>query len=247
MILEGRQSVLAAIEARQRSIQSVLIRRDTPADRTADVIAAAEAAGIAVRLVERQELEGLTHGTSHGGVAAVVSPKPRMSAERLIETIATNRNPLLLLLEGVDDARNLGFVLRSAEACGVSAVLIKKHLWDYDETEISRPSSGAYERLPLVQIDDVSPLQQLQQHGLQLVGCLAGVRTSLFDADLTRGMIIALGGEKRGLSGAVRSICDDFITIPTIGGPTSLSLSHAAAIVVGEVLRQRTARTASSD
>jgi 23S rRNA (guanosine2251-2'-O)-methyltransferase len=246
MILEGRQSVLAAIEARQRSIQSVLIRRDTPADRTADVITAAEAAGLPVRLVERQELEGLTHGTSHGGVAAVVSPKPRLSAEQLIELVSRVKNPLLLLLEGVDDARNLGFVLRSAEACGVSAVLIKKHLWDYDETEISRPSSGAYERLPLAQIDDVSPLQQLQQHGLQLVGCLAGVRTSVFDADLTRGMIIALGGEKRGLSGAVRSICDDFITIPTIGGATSLSLSHAAAIIVGEALRQRTSRARTS-
>ncbi|HMO25720.1 MAG TPA: TrmH family RNA methyltransferase, partial [Tepidisphaeraceae bacterium] len=149
-------------------------------------------------------------------------------------------NPLLLLLEGVDDARNLGFVLRSAEACGVSAVLIKKHLWDFDETEISRPSSGAYERLPLVQIDDVSPLQTLRRHGLRLIGCLAGVRTSIYDADLAQSLVLALGGEKRGLSGAVRSICDDFVTIPTVGGATSLSLSHAAAIVVGEALRQRT-------
>jgi 23S rRNA (guanosine2251-2'-O)-methyltransferase len=61
--------------------------------------------------------------------------------------------PLLLLIEGVEDARNLGFVLRTAEAMAVHAVMIKKHLWDLDGVEVARPASGAYERLPLVQID----------------------------------------------------------------------------------------------
>jgi 23S rRNA (guanosine2251-2'-O)-methyltransferase len=242
--LEGRQSVLAAIEARQRSFQAVLIRRDTPAERTAEVVAAAEAAGIPVRLVERQELEGLTHSTSHGGVVALVSSKPRVTVDRLLESIARVRDPLLLLLEGVDDARNLGFVLRTAEAAGCSAVLIKKHVWDFDETEVTRPSSGAYERLMLVQIDDVRPLQTLQSRGLSLVGCLAGVRRSIWQLDLRSPTILALGGEKRGLSGAVRSICDGFATIPTAGGASSLSLSHATAILLGEALRQRVGSTA---
>jgi 23S rRNA (guanosine2251-2'-O)-methyltransferase len=61
----------------------------------------------------------------------------------------------------------------------------------------------------------------------------------MYEADLAAGAILAIGGEKRGLSGAVRSICDQFISIPTIGGPSSLSLSHAGAIVLAETLRQR--------
>src|SRR5438046_8866113 len=94
----------------------------------------------------------------------------------VVETVRTRSEPaLFLLLEGVDDARNLGFTLRSAEALGVHAVLIKKHLWDFDETEVARPASGAYERMPLVQIDTVEPLQKLQSLGSQLIGCLANV------------------------------------------------------------------------
>jgi 23S rRNA (guanosine2251-2'-O)-methyltransferase len=107
--------------------------------------------------------------------------------------------------------------------------------------EIARPSSGAYESLPLVQIDDVAPLVALQQRGIKLVGCLAGVKQALFTSDLKGGVILAIGGEKRGLSGAVRSICDSFITIPTRADAPSLSLSHAAAIVLAEAMRQRLA------
>jgi 23S rRNA (guanosine2251-2'-O)-methyltransferase len=155
---------------------------------------------------------------------------------RLLDAIPSP--PLLLLLEGVDDARNLGFTLRSADALGAHAVLIKKHLWDFDASEVSRPSSGAYERLRLVQIDDVEPLKQLQRRGLKLFGCIAGAKRTMFDVDLAQPAILAIGGEKRGLSGAVRSICDRVITIPTRAG-ASLSMSHAGAILLSEAARQR--------
>jgi 23S rRNA (guanosine2251-2'-O)-methyltransferase len=148
--------------------------------------------------------------------------------------------PLVLLLEGVDDARNLGFTLRSADALGVHAVLIKKHLWDFDPVEISRPSSGAYERMPLAQIGSVEPIEILKSRGLRLIGCIAGAKRTMYDVKLTRPTILAIGGEKRGLSGAVRKICDRFITIPTVGSEaSSLSLSHAGAIVMAEAMRQR--------
>lgn len=205
-----------------------------------DVLDAAAGMGVPVKQVDRAELDALAHGTSHGGVVALCSPKPRMDAKGLTDLLNHVREPpLLLLLEGVDDARNLGFTLRTAEAMGAHAVLIKKHLWDFDEVEVGRPSSGAYERVPLVQIDEVEVLRQLQRRGLRLYGCLAGAKRTIYDRDLTKGVILAIGGEKRGLSGAVRKICDRFVTIPTAGGPTSLSLSHAAAIILSEAMRQR--------
>ena len=205
-----------------------------------EVVAVAGEMNVPVRYVESKELESFAHGSSHGGMVAMCSAKPQAAIEDVIEVIRARGEPaLLLLLEGVDDARNLGFTLRSAEALGVHAVLIKKHLWDFDETEVARPASGAYERLPLAMIDSVEPLQKLQQMGLQLIGCLANVRQTIYEADLTRPTIIAVGGEKRGLSGAVRSICDSFVTIPSRGDASSLSLSHAGAIVMAEAMRQR--------
>jgi 23S rRNA (guanosine2251-2'-O)-methyltransferase len=238
--LEGRQSILAALRARQRKFQVILIRHGTHADGVDEVIATATDLGVPIRYVDSRELESFAHGSSHGGLLAICSAKPRASPRDLIEMIRSLLEPaLLLLLEGVDDARNLGFTLRSAEALGIHAVLIKKHLWDFDETEVARPASGAYERLPLVQIDSVEPLQQLQQQGLQLLGCLANVKQTIYDADFTKPSIVAIGGEKRGLSGAVRSICDGFVTIPGRRDASSLSLSHAGAIVMGEAMRQR--------
>lgn len=237
--LEGRQSVLAALNAFQRRFHVILIRQGIHDERVADVVAAAVERGVPVRHVPREELDALAHGATHGGVLAICSAKPRWSAEDLLKSLdGRRRPPLLLLVEGVDDARNLGFTLRTADACGVDAVLIKKHLWDFDAVEVARPASGAYERLPLVQIDTVEPLKSLQRRGVQLVGCIARARRTIYEIELTRPTILAIGGEKRGLSGAVRDHCDLLATIPTRDG-ASLSLSHAAAIVMAEAMRQR--------
>jgi 23S rRNA (guanosine2251-2'-O)-methyltransferase len=240
--LEGRQSILAALKARQRRFQVILIRQGAHAEKFREVLDLAASLRVPTRYVDSRELDALAHGSSHGGIVAVCSPKPRAAPDELLALVDSLAGPpLLLLLEGIDDARNLGFTLRSADALGVHAVLIKKHLWDFDAVEIARPASGAYERLTLAQIDTTEPLVALRRKGLQLVGCIAGAKRTLYEMDLRRPTILAIGGEKRGLSGAVREICDGFMTIPTVGGPDSpsLSLSHASAIVMAEVMRQR--------
>ena len=237
--LEGKQSILAALHARQRRFEVILVRHDAHAEKVAEVVELAERMSVPLRRVDGKELDALAHGATHGGVLAIVSDKPRTTAEQLMRMVdELSEPPLLLLLEGVDDARNLGFTLRSADALGVHAVLIKKHLWDFDATEVARPASGAYERLPLVQVEGVELLQQLQRRGLKLFGCIAGARTTMHEAEFTKPCTLAIGGEKRGLSGAVRSICDQFVTIPTRGG-ASLSMSHASAILLAEAHRQR--------
>jgi 23S rRNA (guanosine2251-2'-O)-methyltransferase len=239
--LEGRQSILAALKARQRKFQVILIRQGTHEEKLHDLLTLATELNVPIRYVDPKELDALAHGTSHGGAIALCTDKPRASAADLLELVDQLKSPpLLLLLEGVDDARNLGFTLRSADAMGVHAVLIKKHLWDFDPVEVARPASGAYERLTLAQIDTTDPLKQLQRRGLRLIGCIAGAKRTTYETDLTQPTILAIGGEKRGLSGAVREICDAFMTIPTVGPEaSSLSLSHASGIVIAEAMRQR--------
>ena len=241
-LLEGRQSILAALQARRRRFQVVLVAHGAHVEKLDELLAAAADVAVPVKHVDRAELDAMAHGATHGGVVALATPLPRLSPAQLMALLDTLRDPpLLLLLEGVDDARNLGFTLRSAEALGVHAVLIKKHLWDFDAVEVARPASGAYERLPLVQIEDIDPLRQLQRRGVRIYGCIAGARRTIYDRDLTRPTMLCIGGEKRGLSGAVRDVCDRLITIPTVAGPSSLSLSHASAIVMAEAFRQRRA------
>lgn len=240
--LEGRQSVLAALEARQRKFQVILVSHQAHARKVEPVLELAARQGIIVQRVDGRKLTAMTHGATHGGVVAICSAKPPFDPAGLPKFLgALAVPPLLLLLEGIDDARNLGFTLRSAEALGAHAVLVKKHLWDFDATEVARPASGAYERLPLIQIDTTQPLVRLRRDGLRLLGCVAGARGDIYQADLTGGVIVAIGGEKRGLSAAVRALCDQFVGVPTTGVNTSLALSHAAAIVLAEAMRQRLA------
>src|SRR5437764_9262485 len=124
--LEGRQSVLAALRARQRKFQVILIGHGAHVEKLTDLLDLANELNIPVKSVDRRELDAMAHGQTHGGVVALVGPKPKMSSGELTELINTFRQPpLLLLIEGIEDARNLGFVLRSAEPVRVHAVLIK--------------------------------------------------------------------------------------------------------------------------
>lgn len=242
MILEGRQSVLAALKARQRRFEVLLLCHGIHEETVEDIIYAAAEVTLPITYASREQLDAMAHGHSHGGVVLVCSPKPKTSVEQLMQKLdglPPGQAPLLLLLEGIDDARNLGFTLRSAEAFGAHAVLIKKHLWDFDETEVSRPSSGAYERMALVQFENVDPILDLKKRGIRLYGCIANVKRSIYRTRLTGGVCLAIGGEKRGLSGAVRKVCDRFVTIPSIPGAASLSLVSAASTVLSEALRQR--------
>lgn len=112
---------------------------------------------------------------AHGGILRVASAKPRISLEDLLQLVYGLTEPrLLLLLEGVEDAYNLGFAIRSAEAMGAHAVLIKKRRWDFDPVEVAPP----LERMNgfLAQINNVAPLGALRSRGLHPFDCIAGSR-----------------------------------------------------------------------
>lgn len=242
-ILEGKQCVLPAVLARQRKFKLILIKQGSTASYIAEIAAAAEAQAIPVKIVSAAELDAMTKGRSHGGVAAICSAKPPVDMAAIIESVQkTNEPALLLLIEGTEDAQNLGYTLRSAEALGVHAVLLKKHVWNFDEAALSRASSGAFERLPLALIENLEKdLMPLRRLGVKFWGCIGGAKRDIFQADLTQAVLLAIGGERRGLSGAMRALCDGFIRIPMVAGAGSLSLSHAACIVMAEAMRQRLA------
>jgi 23S rRNA (guanosine2251-2'-O)-methyltransferase len=242
-ILEGKQCVLPALQARLRKFKLVLIKQGANATYIHEITAAAEAQSIPIKFVSASELDAMTKGRSHGGVAAICSAKPATEIAAVVEGIQNSNAPaLLVLIEGTEDAQNLGYTLRTAEALGVHAVLLKKHVWNFDEAALSRASSGAFERLPLAQVEnlekDLLPLKRL---GLKFWGCIGGAKRDIYQADLTQPVLLAIGGERRGLSGAMRGLCDGFIRIPMIAGVSSLSLSHAAAIIMAEAMRQRLA------
>jgi 23S rRNA (guanosine2251-2'-O)-methyltransferase len=240
-ILEGKQCILPALQARQRKVRLLMVKQGLNPARIQEILVAAEEQAIPIKYVDAAELEAMTKGRSHGGLVALCTPKPALASEKLIEFCKTLPvPPFLLLIEGTEDAQNLGYTLRTAEALGAQAVLLKKHVWNFDGVAVSRASSGAFERLPLVQIENAAKeLAPLQRLGIKFYGSIAGAKRTIYDLDLQGPVLLAIGGERRGLSGALREMCDGFARIPMRAGAGSLSLSHAATIVMAEVMRQR--------
>ncbi len=235
--LEGRASVLAALEARRRTVHEILVARDAKPDKVADVLEAATRARVPLRRVAMSEIEAVAHGRTHGGVIAACSPRPLDTAADLKALLARlEEPPLLLVLDGVDDPRNLGLCLRAAEALGAHAVLLRKRAWDFDTVEVARPSSGAFERMTLVLFDGTELLESLP---VPRIACLANAVKTIHESDLAGPAAIVIGGEKRGISAAVRALCDRRMRIPSKPGAASLPLTHAAAVVLAEAQRQR--------
>ena len=223
-ILEGRVCVTAALKAKRRQFEAVLIRLGITDESIPDLLQAAEAIGIRVQRVREEALAARAHGKSHGGIVAIALPLPSAPVPANLD--------FAVLLDGVDDARNLGYAIRSAEAFGAQAIFLRKRAMDFDGGDVSRSSSGAYERMPFVLGDHVPDT-------LRLVACLSEAGKSLYDEDLRPPTALTIGGEKRGLSAAVRDRCKTFVTIPTARGASSLSLTQAAAVAMAEVHRQR--------
>ena len=235
--LEGRASVLAALESSSRVVHEVLVARESKPEKVREVLEAAGRRGVPVRRVGLEEIGRLAHGKTHGGVIAVCSPRAPTTPQALLELLrGLKEPPLLLLLDGVDDPRNLGMCLRSAEALGAHAVLVRKRAWDFDPVEVARPSSGAFERMPLVLFDGTDLLEKLP---MPRIACLANAVKTIHETDLAGPAAIVIGGEKRGISAAVRALCDRRMRIPSRPGAASLSLTHAAAVVLAEAMRQR--------
>jgi 23S rRNA (guanosine2251-2'-O)-methyltransferase len=239
--LEGKQAILAALRSRQRKFKIIFLKNGAPPTAFAELIAEAERQNVPLKFVSVQEIQNLAQGKTHGGVIALCSAKRPHTLEDL-EAIfrRTETPPLLLLLEGVEDAQHLGYILRSAEALGAQAVLLKKHLWDFDETAVARASSGAFERLPLIRFSEASETRKLERFNIKLWGCIANAKRTVYEIDLTGPAALAVGGEKRGLSGKLRERCHGFVKIPTPSeSATSLSSTHAACLLLGEAARQR--------
>lgn len=239
--LEGKQCILAALAAHVRKFEVILVKFNAHSNNTADVVHIAQERGIPIKIVTAEEIDAIAKGKTHGGLVAICTSKPAASETQLLQASRkTSPPPFFLLLEGVEDEQNLGFIIRSAAAMGVDAIMLKKHIWNYDPLMVSRVSAGAYEIMPMVKIErDGSILSQLKKCGLKIWGALPNAKKTLYDMDFRSPLVIALGGEKRGLSALVREHCDGFFSIPMRSQIASISLSHAAAIIMAEATRQR--------
>jgi len=234
----GINPVLEALAAGQRHFERLLVVKGLRNSRVSEAIARATKLGIPLRFEGRDTLDRMAGGVSHQGLIAVVSAKAALDLETLLSTA---RQPaLVVVLDGVEDPRNLGAILRSAEAAGADGVVLpERHSAGLTET-VARASAGALEHVKVARVGNLSQtIAELKQRGLWVVGFDASGADRWDIVDYKRPLALVLGGEGRGIRRLVRERCDQVVSIPLFGHVGSLNVSVAAGVALYEVIRQR--------
>lgn len=210
--------------------------------RAAEVIALARAAGIEPQRIEGRRLDEWTGGAVHQGIAAEVQPS-RSWNESELETLLDQLTepPLLLLLDGVQDPHNLGACLRTANACGVHAVVVPRDRAVGLTPTVRKVAAGAAELVPLVTVTNLARcMRTLKERHLWLVGADATAERTTFETELKGAIGFVVGGEGAGLRRLTREVCDLVVRLPMKSGVESLNVSVATGMLLYEALRQRT-------
>ncbi|HEX7660875.1 MAG TPA: 23S rRNA (guanosine(2251)-2'-O)-methyltransferase RlmB [Pseudonocardiaceae bacterium] len=213
-------------------------------DRIAEAVRTASNRGISVLEVQRPELDRLTGGAMHQGIALQVPPFEYAHPDDLLKAAADSAEPpLLVALDGVTDPRNLGAVIRSAAAFGAHGVVVPQRRSASVTAVAWRTSAGTAAQIPVALATNLTrTLKDWAAKGLMIVGLDADGSVTIDDLDLADGpLVVVVGSEGRGLSRLVRETCDETVSIPMAGTVESLNASVAAGVVLAEVARRRRA------
>jgi 23S rRNA (guanosine2251-2'-O)-methyltransferase len=169
-----------------------------------------------------------------------VDPLPPWHEDELIEAIGAAVNPLVLVLDGVQDPHNLGACLRTADSCGALAVVVPKDRAAGMNATVRKVAAGAAETMPLATVTNLArALRLLRDAGQWIVGADMQGKQLAWQADLTGSKALVMGGEGDGLRELTRKSCDTLIRLPQAGSVASMNVSVACGMLLYEAVRQR--------
>lgn len=242
MLLFGFHSVTARLRQSPGSIRELYLDRERVDGRARELMRIAQDKAVESRLVPAARLDKMCKGQRHQGVVAVADAVvPNQTLPALLESLrAAEVDPLLLLLDGVTDPRNLGACLRVADGAGVHAVIAPKdHSCGLTEVAIHTSSGGA-ESVPYISVTNLArTIEELQDAGIRVLGTADEAAEPLYGTVLDGPLAWVLGAEDKGLRRLVREHCDALVAIPMLGACESLNVSVASGIVLYETVRQR--------
>ena len=238
-IISGKNAVLEALKSGM-AINKVFIAESIDERFASSVMHLCKEQRIAISRVPKNKLNTLA-GTDHRGIAAEIASIDYAELTDIWQA-AEKRDepPLIMMLDGVEDPHNLGAIIRSAYCLGAHGLIIGKRRSAQLNQTVMKTSAGAAAILPVVRVTNLNQtLDELKQ-----AGCWAAAvdmdGQSLWQSDLSGAIILVLGNEGKGISPLLKKNCDFVISIPMSKSKIgSLNVSNAAAIILGETLRQR--------
>ena len=241
-IIEGRNAVLEALRA-GRAIDKIYIAKGDVDKTLGHIASKARALGCVVVEADRRKLDAMSQTHAHQGVVALAAVRTYCTIDDIL-AIAEERGeaPFVIVCDEVSDPHNLGAIIRTAECAGAHGIIIPKRRSAGLTAIVGKTSAGAAEHMAVARVPNLTAaLKELRERGLWIFGSAAEGSSPLWKADLTGPICLVIGSEGDGMNRLVRETCDFLVSIPMHGKVSSLNASAAAAVLIYETLRQRTA------
>jgi 23S rRNA (guanosine2251-2'-O)-methyltransferase len=236
----GRHPVLELLRTSGRRAEEIAVLAGARGP-LAEVVALARRAGVKVSFRTREQLTAMAGSQEHQGVVARVTAAEYVDLDDLLAVSRERGEPAFLMaLDQVQDPRNLGALLRTADAFGAHGVVIPKHHAVGLTEAAARTAMGAMEHVRVARVTNmVATLETLKESGVWIHGATLVDGVAPWAADLRGSICLVLGSEGEGLRPLVARACDVLLTIPMTGSVGSLNVSAAGAVLAYEVARQR--------
>jgi 23S rRNA (guanosine2251-2'-O)-methyltransferase len=241
-LVYGRNPVLVLLRERARRADELAVLSGAGGP-LAEVVALARRAGVKVSYRTRDQLTAIAGSPHHQGVVARVASAEYLDLSSLLQIpVDRAEAAFFLALDQVQDPRNLGALLRTADAFGVHGVIVPKHRQVGVTSAAARTAMGAVESVRVTRETNlVGALETLKKSGVWVYGAVTGGGVPAWGADLSGSICLVLGGEGEGLRPLVARACDVLLSIPMVGRVGSLNVAAAGAVLCYEVARQRAA------
>jgi len=228
-------ALIEVLTSSPRRVNKVFVDRDGRSSKIHEVVALARRAKVPLVFVPRDKLGELDR--NHQGAVALLSAKEFSSLD---EILAANKNPVLVLLDEVEDPQNVGAIMRSAEAAGADGIVMPERRSTGLTDSVLSVSAGASEHLKVARVKNLAQaMDRLKEAGVWLVGAEKDGQGLFYEFDYTVPVGLVLGSEGKGLRPLIRRQCDRVLSIPQRGRVNSLNVAAAASVFLFEVVRQR--------
>lgn len=240
-LIFGVLPVLEALRAGSRRIEKILIAEGAREKRISEIWELAKQNRVQIQKTPREHLSKYVEtGANYQGVVALVASADYSDAEELLEEIAAKENSLSLILDGIEDPRNLGAILRTAECAGADGVFIPEHRAVGLTETVVKTSAGATEHIKIAKVKNLNRLiEELKSNNIWVVGTSAEAAADYTEWDWSQPSALVLGSEGKGLHRLVAENCDALVRIPMRGKIESLNVSVACGVILFEANRQR--------
>ena len=237
----GFHSIEAMLNSNPELILNVFVQNSRRDRRMQNLLTKLDIQKINYLSTDKNTLDRLAKAELHHGVLAEIALPSLPGQDKLIEHIKhSSINPLILILDSIQDPRNLGACLRSANAAGVDCVVANKDRSAPINALVHKTSAGAINQTKIFQVTNLArTIRELQKNGIWVLGLDGLSHNSLYEANLCEPIAIVMGSEGKGLRKLIKTSCDELVSIPMIGSVGSLNVSVATGIALFESRRQR--------